>query len=168
MVFDPETQQKVDNTKTAVTRYVVHFVRGCKKTFMSPVRTKDTVYQRGHRVCSLSSGASSNYKISSRDRIAVKQRYRQCICNKHNRLHASLKRKTSRVGILYGGPFVQKKTRVLQTFLGRNCIFSSISKMALAKMHILLNTQFSLKNVARTRVFIFEQPAKFFMLFVQK
>ena len=28
------------------------------------------------------------------------------------------------------------KTRVLQTFLRQNCIFSSISKMALAKMHI--------------------------------
>ena len=60
------------------------------------------------------------------------------------------------------------KARVLQTFLRQNCIFSLISKMALAKMHIELNTQFCPKNVTRTSVFIYERPAIFYMSFVQK
>ena len=47
------------------------------------------------------------------------------------------------------------KTRVLATFLGQNCVFSSF--LGKKMFDIELNPQFCLKNVARMRVFIFEQ-----------
>ena len=55
------------------------------------------------------------------------------------------------------------KTRFLATFLGQNCVFSSF--LGKKMFDIELYTQFCLKNVARTRVFIFEQNCA---RFVQK
>ena len=56
------------------------------------------------------------------------------------------------------------KTRVLPTFLGQNCVFSSISNIFCPKSE--LNTQFCPKNIGRMSASIFEQMAH--KIFVQK